>query len=197
MKKIAVYCGASTGNDPVYRQAAVDLGNFLVAHDLSLVYGGGGVGLMGVLARQVLDQGGQVDGVMPQELVDRGAAFDQLTNLTVVADMSTRKQTMLAMADGCIALPGGPGTLEEIIEAFSWARLGDNDNPCAFYNVAHYYDPLATMFDVMTTNEFLTKTDRKKLLFSDNLAQILTFMQTYTPPKIRTYPTKHTKASGL
>ncbi|MFD0897506.1 LOG family protein [Loigolactobacillus binensis] len=187
MKKIAVYCGAAAGNDPAYQQATIELGNYLAAHKLELVYGGGGVGLMGLLANQVLAAGGKVHGVMPQELVDRGAAFNKLTDLKIVANMSVRKQTMLTLADGCLALPGGPGTLEEIIEAFSWARLGNNPNPCVFYNVKGYYDPLKNMFDEMTTKEFLTTADRKKLLFSDSLTTIFAFMADYVPPKIRTY----------
>lgn len=187
MHKIAVYCGAATGKDPVYEQAATELGHYLATHQLDLVYGGGSFGLMGILARQVLKDGGHVYGVMPRELVDRGAAFNALTDLQIVPDMATRKQTMLTLADGCLALPGGPGTLEEIVEAFSWARLGDNTNPCAFYNVNHYYDPLQRFFDDMVTNGFLTPTDRQKLCFADSLDTILTFMTDYQPPQIRTY----------
>lgn len=187
MKKIAVYCGASIGNSNIYSQAAVNVADWLVAHDLDLVYGGGGVGLMGTLAREVLDQNGRVYGIMPNELVDRGAAFEGLTDLKVVSNMSIRKQQMLEASDGCLALPGGPGTLEEIIEAFSWARLGDNLNPCVLYNVNGYFNPLKEMFDNMTNQGFLTKTDREKLLFSDNLDDIYEFMQGYVPPKIREY----------
>ncbi|KRK73751.1 hypothetical protein FC16_GL000596 [Loigolactobacillus coryniformis subsp. torquens DSM 20004 = KCTC 3535] len=193
LKRIAVYCGAAAGNDPAYQQATLQLADWLVANQLELVYGGGGVGLMGLLANEVLTAGGKVHGVMPKELADRGAALTKLTDLQIVANMSVRKQTMLTLADGCIALPGGPGTLEEIIEAFSWARIGDNDNPCVFYNVAGYYDPLRQMFDDMTAKGFLTPADRQKLLFSDSLAEILPFMNSYVPPKVRTYP----QASGL
>ncbi|MFD1319313.1 LOG family protein [Loigolactobacillus zhaoyuanensis] len=193
MQKIAVYCGAAPGNDPAYQAATVQLADWLVANHLELVYGGGGVGLMGLLANEVLDAGGQVHGVMAQELAERGAALTRLTDLKIVANMAVRKQTMLTLADGCIALPGGPGTLEEIIEAFSWARIGDNTNPCVFYNVAGYYDPLKQMFDDMTQKEFLTTTDRQKLLFTDSLAEILKFMNSYVPPKVRTYP----QVSGL
>lgn len=187
MKKIAVYCGASTGNDEIYQTATIQLGNYLVEHELELVYGGGGVGLMGTLASQVLEQGGQVHGIMPQELVDREAAFKKLTDLQIVPNMSARKQAMLDLSDGCIALPGGPGTLEEIIEAFSWARLGNNENPCVFYNVDGYYNSLKDMFDQMTQKAFLTVEDRQKLLFSDSLDQIFSFMENYIPPKIRKY----------
>lgn len=187
LKRIAVYCGASSGSEAFYQQAAQHLGKWLVENDLDLVYGGGRVGLMGILADTVLSAGGRVYGVMPQELADREIAHQGLTSLKVVPDMSVRKKTMLTMADGCIALPGGPGTLEEIIEAYSWARIGDNENPCAFYNIHHYYDPLKTMFDQMTNQKFLTRTDRAKLLFSDSLSEIKRFMAEYVPPKVRTY----------
>ena len=170
MKRIAVYCGASKGNKSLHTDATVQLGTYLAEHNLELVYGGG-----------------KVHGVMPQELVDRGASLDRLTDLKVVDNMSTRKKTMLNDSDGCIALPGGPGTLEEIIEAFSWARLGDNDNPCVFYNVAGYYDSLRDMFDNMVQNGYLTQSDRSKLLFSDSLTEIFEFMENYIPPRIRQY----------
>ncbi|WP_057769051.1 TIGR00730 family Rossman fold protein [Lactobacillus selangorensis] len=188
MKKIAVYCGASSGNDPVYTKAAQNLGAYLASHQLELIYGGGGFGLMGALAKEVLAKGGVVHGIIPKVLYDRGAALDGLTDLEVVADMATRKQRMLTEADGCLALPGGPGTLEEISEAFSWARIGENNAPCAFFNVMGYYNPLAQMFDQMTAKGFLTVADRQKLCFSDSLTAIFTFMKTYIPPEIRTYP---------
>ncbi|MFD1470972.1 LOG family protein [Companilactobacillus mishanensis] len=187
MERIAVYCGASEGNDDIYKDAAIKLADYLVDHKLDLVYGGGGVGLMGILAKEVLNKGGKVLGIMPHELVDRGAACDGLTVLKVVENMSVRKEKMLELSDGCIALPGGPGTLEEIIEAFSWARLGDNSNPCVFYNVDGYYDPLKQMFDDMTAKGFLTQEDNDKLFFSDSLDDIWMFMETYIPPKIREY----------
>ncbi len=186
IQKIAVYCGASAGNLPVYQQTAAELGRYLAKHQLELVYGGGSVGLMGVLATAVIDAGGKVHGVMPQNLVDRGAAAHNLTDLTVVDNMALRKQRMLAMADGCIALPGGPGTLEEIVEAYSWARIGDNPNPCVFYNVNHYYDPLKTFFDQMVQQGFLTAEHRSKVLFVDRLTEIFNFMAHYTPPTVRT-----------
>lgn len=124
---------------------------------------------------------------MPKELVNRGASFDELTDLKIVSNMSIRKQQMLELSDGCIALPGGPGTLEEIIEAFSWARLGDNNNPCVLYNVKGYFNPLKDMFDSMTDKGFLTSEDREKLLFSYSLDDIYKFMGDYIPPKIRRY----------
>lgn len=186
LRNIAVYCGAATGNLPVYQQAATDLGHFLVSHHMSLVYGGGGIGLMGVLANAVMKNGGVVHGVMPRQLAERGAADNQITDLTVVDNMAQRKQQMLDMADACIAMPGGPGTLEEIIEAYSWTRIGDNDNPCAFFNVNHYYDPLEALFDQMVDQQFLTSEHRSKIFFSEDLTQLFDFLSHYTPPTIRT-----------
>lgn len=119
MKKIAVYCGAASGNDTRFQQATIELAHYLVENNFALVYGGGGVGLMGLLAKTVLQADGQVYGIMTKELVERGAALSELTNLQVVADMSERKQQMMDLSDGCIALPGGPGTLEEISQSFS------------------------------------------------------------------------------
>ncbi|MEE8825678.1 LOG family protein YvdD [Lentilactobacillus sunkii] len=190
MKRIAVYCGASTGDSEVYINATKKLASWLVEHDLQLIYGGGGVGLMGILSDQVLSEGGKVHGVTTKQLVARGAEsprLKELSDLTVTDNMSARKAEMMNISNGCIALPGGIGTLEEITQAFSWARLGDNPNPCVFYNVNGYYDPLAEMFDKMTSEGFLTPEDRKKVLFSDSLDEIYKFMSTYVPPRVREY----------
>lgn len=188
MATIAVFCGANAGDDAKFSTAAETLAQWLANRGDTLVYGGGGVGLMGVLAQAMLRAGGRVIGIMPENLAARGAAQAGLTEFHIVPNMAIRKQEMLAQADGCIALPGGPGTLEEISEAFSWARIGDNDAPCAFYNVAGYYDELAAFFDQMVTHQFLTEADRTKLLFSDDLAAIGQFMADYQPPTIRQYP---------
>ncbi|WP_273751496.1 TIGR00730 family Rossman fold protein [Leuconostoc mesenteroides] len=187
MRKLAVYCGASLGKDSEVVTATEELGQYLAQNHIDLVYGGGRVGLMGILANQVLDFGGNVHGIIPNQLAERGAALERLTDLTVVENMSVRKQRMLDLSDGCLALPGGPGTLEEIIEAFSWARLGNNNSPCVFYNINGYYDELKKMFDTMTAQGFLSIEDRQKLFFSDSLEKIFNFMNNYIPPKIRQY----------
>ncbi|MVF15798.1 LOG family protein [Fructilactobacillus sanfranciscensis] len=187
MKAIAVYCGAAMGNEAIYENATIKLAKWLVKNDYALVYGGGNFGLMGLLAKTVLQNGGTVYGVLPQELVERGTALESATNLEVVENMSIRKRRMIELSDACIALPGGPGTLEEISEAFSWARIGDNNNPCVLYNVADYYRPLEKMYDEMTAKGFLTKADREKLLFSESLTKIGQFIDGYVPPKIREY----------
>lgn len=186
MKKIAVYCGAYSGQ-PVYEQAARQVGEWLVAHGYALVYGGGGVGLMKTLGQTVLAAGGTVYGVMPANLYKRGAALPALPHLEIVADMAARKKRMLELADVCLALPGGAGTLEEISEAFSWARVGDNASPCAFYNVAHYYDLLAAFYDHMVATGFLTAADRQKLLFTADLDALAPFIASYRAPQLRKY----------
>ncbi|AEV95937.1 LOG family protein [Pediococcus claussenii] len=187
MKKIAVYCGAASGANPVYERAAKELGEWLVANNYGLVYGGGQFGLMGAIARAVLDNGGHVDGIIPKELDARGATLKSVTNLEVVENMTVRKGRMMELADGFLALPGGPGTLEEISEVYSWSIIGDNKKPCVLYNINHYYDPLKTMYQQMTSQGFLTQQAHDKLLFSDSMDKIREFMENYQPPKIREY----------
>lgn len=187
MKKIAVYCGAADGNDPKFQAATIELGNWLAQNDMELVYGGARVGLMGLLADTILNQGGRVHGIMPQNLVDRGASHQGLTELEIVPNMSVRKQRMLDLSDACIALPGGPGTLEEIIEAFSWARIGDNNNPCAFFDVDGFYTPMKTMFQDMVAKDFLSQEHFDKLGFYDNLPALFDFINRYEPPMVRQY----------
>ena len=114
MRKIAVYCGAAAGNNPTYANSARKLGKWMASNNIGLVYGGGQFGLMGIIAKTVIENGGHVDGIIPENLAARGASYQAVSNLQVVKDMSIRKQLMMDMADGFIALPGGPGTLEEI-----------------------------------------------------------------------------------
>ncbi|MFT8927701.1 MAG: TIGR00730 family Rossman fold protein [Sporolactobacillus sp.] len=198
MKSIAVYCGASMGTDKRYEESAIQLGKWIARNAYRLVYGGGKVGLMGVLAQTVLSKRGYVTGIIPKLLADRGVAYEGLSELIIVADMSERKQKMITYSDCCIALPGGPGTLEEITEAISWARLGENPNPCIFFNVNHYYEPIAQVYDRMVEEGFLTKEDRDKILITDSLDAIDSFLVHYTPPIIRQYATleRHSEGKG-
>lgn len=184
---ITVYCGASTGNESVYAEAAVALGNWIAENGHTLVYGGGKVGLMGILSNTVLEKGGRVIGIMPQFLQERELAHEGLTQLQVVTTMAERKHAMFEQADAFIALPGGPGTLEEITEMISWARIGQNAHPCILLNTAGFYEPLRNLYDAMVTEGFLTEADRKYTLFSQSLSEIDQFIQTYTPPRPRSY----------
>lgn len=193
MTKLAVYCGASAGVSPEFEKATIELGKWMVAHNFELVYGGGKYGLMGTLAKTISDNKGKVYGIIPEVLYKRDIAFDRLTDLEVVADMSTRKKKMLQISDASLALPGGPGTLEEISQAFSWSRIGENPNPCILYNISNFYSPLEKMYDSMVENGFLTSDDRQKLLFTSSLSEILSFMSSYTPPQVRKYSRKDAK----
>ena len=142
MKSIAVYCGASLGADPVYADAARGLARALVDHNIGLVYGGGKVGLMGVIADEVLRLGGEATGVIPKQLVEREVGHAGLTRLFVVKDMHERKAMMSELAEGFIAMPGGMGTLEELFEMLTWSQLGIHAKPVGLLNVDGFYDHL-------------------------------------------------------
>jgi uncharacterized protein (TIGR00730 family) len=142
MKAIAVYCGASSGANPLYADAARALGRVLVEHNIGLVYGGGNVGLMGVIADEVLRLGGDVTGVIPHALVKREVGHTGLTRIFVVKDMHERKAMMAELADGFIAMPGGMGTLEELFEMLTWSQLGIHAKPVGVLNVNGFFDGL-------------------------------------------------------
>lgn len=185
--KVTVYCGASEGNRSIYAEAARELGIWIAQNGHSLTYGGGKVGLMGILADTVLVNGGEVTGIIPEFLKAREIAHGQLNHLQVVADMPTRKQALMEKADLFIALPGGPGTLEEISEVISWTRIGQNSKPCVLLNIGNYYTPLELMFQSMVENGFLSQEDFAKILFATNLEQIENFVRNYEEPEIRQY----------
>jgi uncharacterized protein (TIGR00730 family) len=155
MKSIAVYCGASLGADPLYADAARDLARALVEHNIGLVYGGGKVGLMGVIADEVLRLGGDATGVIPKHLVEREVGHAGLTRLFVVKDMHERKAMMSDLAEGFIAMPGGMGTLEELFEMVTWAQLGIHAKPIGLLNVNGFYDGLASFIDHLVGTGFV------------------------------------------
>jgi len=138
--RICVFCGSSPGNLQSYHDAAIDVGELLARENIELIYGGGKVGLMGIVADATLGAGGNVTGVMPRHLVESEISHNGLTTLEVVEDMHERKMKMSELSDAFISLPGGAGTLEEITEQWTWAQLGIHTKPCAFYNVDGYYD---------------------------------------------------------
>jgi uncharacterized protein (TIGR00730 family) len=155
MKAIAVYCGASTGADPRYADAARGLARALVEHNIALVYGGGKVGLMGVIADEVLRLGGEATGVIPKALMEREVGHAGLTRLFVVKDMHERKAMMSDLADGFIAMPGGMGTLEELFEMVTWAQLGIHAKPIGLYNVNGFWEGLAGVVEHMVREGFV------------------------------------------
>ena len=187
MKRAAVYCGAAEGINPIYKEQTIALGEWLLANNYELVYGGGKVGLMGIIADTILKGRGNVTGIMPKFLKDREIAHENLTTLEVVETMPERKTRMIDLADVFIALPGGPGTLEEISEVISLGRVAQHQNPCVLYNVAGYYDGLASFFDTMVAAGFLSQTDRDNICISDSLSKIKTFIENYQAPQAREY----------
>jgi len=142
---------------------------------------------MGVLADEVLLHNGKVIGIIPTFLVDRELSHPGLTRLEIVNSMSERKNKMIELGDCYIALPGGPGTLEEISEAISWARIGQYQNPCILFNVGGYYDKLKEFYDVMVENGFLSLADKKAMLFTDSITEIEQFIMNFSPLPVRTY----------
>jgi uncharacterized protein (TIGR00730 family) len=170
---VAVYCGARCGDDPAFSAAARTLGRLIAEDGVVLVYGGGHVGLMGVLADAALAAGGRVVGVIPQSLVDREVGHAGLTELHVVKTMHERKHLMAERADAFIALPGGIGTLEELYEVWSWQQLGYHDKPVALLNVAGYYDALLAFMRVSHERGFVSAPQYDALLVDDDAARLL------------------------
>ncbi len=184
MRRICVYCGSSPGRDPVYSDAARALAGVLVRHEIELVYGGADKGIMGVLANAVLEQGGKVHGVIPQMLVDKEIAHPGLTELHVVASMHARKTMMAALSDGFIAMPGGYGTLEEIVEIVTWGQLRFHDKPCGLLNVEGYFDHLLAWLDHASAEGFLRRTNRNMLLVDASPIGLVQQFERYTAPQV-------------
>ena len=174
MKAIAVYCGANAGASPVYAEAARAMGRALVARGLGLVYGGGHVGLMGTIADEVLRLGGQVSGVIPQQLVDRELAHPGLTHLYVVKDMHERKAMMAQLSDGFVALPGGMGTLEELFEMLTWSQLGIHAKPVGVLNVDGFYDQLVGFMRHLLDQGFVKPQHAGLMMVESDPAALLT-----------------------
>lgn len=180
--RIAVFCGSSVGRSPAYRAQARSLGNALLESGTDLIFGGGHVGLMGIIADTVMVGGGKVYGVIPRALSEREVAHQSLTSLEVVEDMHQRKARMAELADGFIALPGGVGTLEELFEVWTWAQLGLHNKPVGLLNKDGFYDLLVNFIDHLVTEEFLAETYRTMLLTDSDPVSLLKRFRRYTPP---------------
>ncbi|MNE28070.1 LOG family protein YvdD [compost metagenome] len=167
MKRVAVFCGSNNGILPIYREGAVELGKEIAKRGITLIYGGGNVGLMGTVADSALESGGYVVGVIPEMLVERERSHPHLSELIVVSSMHDRKRKMADLADAFIALPGGPGTLEEFFEAYTWCQLGIHCKPCGILNIGNYYDQLISFFNHMNEQQFL-KDEHRSFAFTDN-----------------------------
>ena len=176
IKKICVYCGSGPGSDPAFVEAARRLGKILAQNRIGLVYGGGSIGLMGELANAVLDHGGEVTGIIPEFLTGREHALIR-GKLLVVSDMHERKLLMFEQADAFVALPGGVGTLEELVEQLTWAQLGRHKKPILLANIGGFWDPLRVLLDHMKTLEFIREGLSVNLLVADTVGDILPRLQ--------------------
>ena len=155
VRSICVYCGSGPGQHPVYAEAARALGRSLADHNIRLVYGGGGLGLMGEVARATLEAGGDVTGIIPSFLVEREHMLREVTDLVVTADMHERKKQMFERSDAFVALPGGIGTLEELVEQLTWAQLGQHSKPIVVANINGFWTPFLSLLDHMRTQAFI------------------------------------------
>ena len=182
MKRLCVFCGSSHGANPAYAEAAVTLGTLLARRGIGLVYGGGNVGLMGVIADAALAAGGEVIGVIPKSLADREVAHHGVTDLRVVDSMHTRKAMMADLSDAFIAMPGGVGTFEEFFEAITWTQLGLHRKACGLLNVAGFYTPLALFIDQAVSEGFIKPVHRAAIVVDDNPERLLDTLSTIDLP---------------
>jgi uncharacterized protein (TIGR00730 family) len=173
IKAICVYCGSGAGTDPAFVAAARTFGRIMAENGIRLVYGGGSVGLMGTLADAVLDHGGTVTGVIPDFLVDREHMLTRVQERIITRDMHERKRTMFEHADAFVALPGGVGTLEELVEQITWAQLGRHKKPILIANIERFWDPLCALLDHMEKLEFIRTGLPIGLLVADRVEDIL------------------------
>src|SRR3954468_4059620 len=192
MKRITVFCGSSSGTDPVYASQAFRLGEILARHKIELVYGGAKVGLMGAVADGVLKRNGKVIGVLPNFLKHKEIAHEGLSELILVESMHERKTKMNELCDGVIALPGGFGTLEEFFEMLTWAQLGLHKKPLAILNIDGFYDSLITLVQTMVDKGFLKEANQQMLLMSNNIEDLLIKMRNYVAPTVGKWVNKET-----
>ena len=181
LNNIVVYCGSNWGENPAFFAAAQALGQTLANNGHTLVYGGGNVGLMGLAADAALAAGGEVIGVIPEQLVTWEVAHKGVSRLEVVANMHERKMRMFDLADAFVALPGGFGTLDEMFEMLTWRQLGIGDKPCAFLDVDGFYAPLLQMIDRMVAERFLHPEQRADLWHGEDIDAMLEWMRGYSP----------------
>ena len=179
MKSICIFCGANFNGDPVLRHAVELLTEVMVSREISMVFGGGKVGVMGLLADGMLNKGGKAIGVIPQFLLDKEVGHDGLTELHIVDNMHQRKQLMNDLCDGIIMLPGGFGTLEEFFEVLTWLQLGLHSKPVGVLNVNGFYDYLLKQMDVMVEQQFLKPANRKLVITSADAIELINLMEDF------------------
>lgn len=179
MKSICVFCGSSMGFHPIYKKSAYDLGKHIAHEQLTLIYGGGSVGLMGVLANAVMEHGGNVVGIIPKFLYEWEVGHDDISELIIVDSMHERKQKMAELAQGFIAMPGGIGTLEELFEIFTWAQLALIKKPVALFNVNHFYDDITNFLNKIVKEGFVKEVTIKSLIKSHSIHELIEKMKAF------------------
>jgi len=184
MKRITVFCGSNFGTDEIFEKQAFRLGEILAQRHIGLVYGGANVGLMNAVAEGSLSKGGEVTGVLPVFIKNKGIAHKNLTELILVNTMHERKTRMDELSDGVIALPGGFGTLEEFFETLTWGQLGLHRKPVGLLNINGFYDSLNILAQTMVEKGFLKEANRKMLLISDDIEKLIDQMENYIAPDI-------------
>lgn len=192
MKAICIYCGSSMGHDPIYADTARAMGTAIARRGMTLVYGGGRVGLMGTVADAALAAGGEVIGIIPQSLVDKEIQHRGVTKLHVVDSMHTRKAMLIELSDAMIALPGGFGTYDELAEAFTWAQLGYHTKPLGLLNVKQFYDPLIAQLDTAIREGFVREGHRDIMLVDTDIERLLNRLVEHEVPQL----VKWTDANG-
>ncbi|NNC70222.1 MAG: TIGR00730 family Rossman fold protein [Flavobacteriaceae bacterium] len=184
MKKIAVFCGSSTGFSTIYKEEAQKVGEYFAQNSIALVYGGGKIGMMGVLANTIMKNQGEVYGVIPKLLEHEEVIHDHITQLIITKTMSERKIIMSQMVDGYIALPGGFGTLDELFEALTLGQLGIEDKPVGVLNTNGFFEPTMKQLDLMVNEGFLKESNRNMLLIEDSIESLIHQMHHYKAPTI-------------
>jgi uncharacterized protein (TIGR00730 family) len=183
VRRICVFCGSSPGTDTRYREAAADLGRLLASEGIGVVFGGGSIGLMGVVADAALAADGDVVGVIPHALAARELAHKQVADMRVVPSMHARKALMAELSDAFIALPGGLGTFEELLEIATWGQLGIHRKPVGILNVAAYYDPLIALLDHAASEGFVSPENRRLVVVAEAPGTLLETLRAHQPPE--------------
>ena len=184
VERVCVFCGASPGARPGYAEATREVARLLAAEGIGVVYGGGGVGLMGTLADAVIAEGGHLTGVIPRALVEREIAHRDVMDMRVVGSMHERKALMAELSDAFVALPGGIGTLEELFEVYTWAQLGLHEKPCALLNVEGYYDGIADFLAQAVAERFLREETRDLLMVESDPAALIERLRSFEPAAV-------------
>ena len=190
MNRICVFCGSKTGNSPLFLEAATELGRFLAERGLDLVYGGASIGLMGAVADSVMAGGGRVIGVIPEAMASKEVAHEGLTEMHVVSSMHERKSMMARLADAFVALPGGFGSFEELLEMITWAQLGIHRKPVGILNVSGYYDPMIQLFENAIEAGFIKPKNRQLFVIDQEADRLLQTLLAQELPEVKRWITE-------